>query len=555
MTFDSTSYIPQPNLWFEENVVYRGHGVAEFNDPKGRVEGYAEVVVDAEGLVTTKLYTTNIVPEDSNFDVEKFTNSITGRAVQNLGTSQMYITTGRRNRCLKLKVDTPEGAFITFKHDLTYSTDSDNCVLNYISFGAIISSNFNSTNSSPISYWVMPLWNFLSGCVAHGNYLGNHPLRIYPVVIPTGEFETEQQELAAHFNAKCRNWIISFDFNGGVGFVERLPDYEKRKEKLSSWDADRLITAVMVGEVNHQPTTPEGLEKWFPFDFVSLLEIATGIEVGYPWIEFRDQEGRLVERIHVKRGSPTLYKNRSRIYRPIPDSDIGNLLTSFSSSGKYKDAKLRGAIKQFARCGYGNRNYEETLGFLCRGFDEICTFYDVKKPSHLLNQLGDQQLASEIKGIIDEARTKISSLKKGQTKEQSGVIDSIVNKLSNDPKTSPSFGECIEALLKLTDVNFPDAKIADHYFASKPSARRRSWQHAVTESRNVVAHSNFFDFDTFTYTQDEVLSITRHLFDLLARVILKTIKFDGFYHPPFYPSPEVQVDWVKDNITPKDLGY
>lgn len=563
MTFYPNRYIPKPNLWFEENVVYKGHGVAEFNDPKGQVEGYTEVVVDAKGYVTAKLYPTNIVPEDSNFDVQNFTNSIRG-VIPSLTIPRIYTYTGHRNKCLKLKVDTPQGEFTTLKHDLVYTVDSDD--VNYISFCTIISSNFNSNNSSPISYWVVPLWNFLSDCVFHRSdfdnhslrsNLDNHPLRIYPVIIPNDKFETKEQEFVAFSNAKSRNWIISFGFNGGVGFIERLPKYKKRKKKLISWDVDHLITAVMVGEVNHQPTTLEGLKEWFPFDFVSLLEIATGIEVGYPWIEFRDQEGKLVQRIHKSRGSSNPYKKRPATYRLIPDSDIGTLLTSFASSAKYKETKLRGAIRQFARCGYFNRNFEETLGFLCRGFDEICNLYKVKEPTHLLNQLDDGQLTSKVKEIIDEARTKISSLKNGRTKEQKGVIDSVVNKLPEDPTTSPSFGECIEALLKLSHLNFPDAEIANQYFSTQP--KKKSWQHAVTASRNVAAHDNFFNFDSgrdkFPYTQDEVLSITRHLFDLLARVILKTIQFDGFYHPPFYPSPEVKVDWVKDNTSPEDLGY
>src|SRR2546425_6024735 len=38
--------------------------------------------------------------------------------------------------------------------------------------------------------------------------------------------------------------------------------------------------------------------SWFPFDILSALSFASGSEVGFPWIEIRDEEGALIRRLH-----------------------------------------------------------------------------------------------------------------------------------------------------------------------------------------------------------------------------------------------------------------
>jgi len=49
MQFDSNKFAPTSNNWFQTNVEYKGHGRAEFLDPKGAVEGTVKIKFDEFG--------------------------------------------------------------------------------------------------------------------------------------------------------------------------------------------------------------------------------------------------------------------------------------------------------------------------------------------------------------------------------------------------------------------------------------------------------------------------------------------------------------------------
>ena len=81
--------------------------------------------------------------------------------------------------------------------------------------------------------------------------------------------------------------------------MERLPDYAESERLLVEGKERSKTTAVMVGPVGDEPVdTFERMQGRFPFDVLSLLTLATGTEVGCPWVEVRDEQGRLVRRFH-----------------------------------------------------------------------------------------------------------------------------------------------------------------------------------------------------------------------------------------------------------------
>lgn len=81
--------------------------------------------------------------------------------------------------------------------------------------------------------------------------------------------------------------------------VERLPDYAESERLLLEGKERQRTTAVMVGPTTGKAVDDfEQMREWFPLDILSLLTLATGTEVGCPWVEIRDEKGRLARRFH-----------------------------------------------------------------------------------------------------------------------------------------------------------------------------------------------------------------------------------------------------------------
>jgi hypothetical protein len=208
-------------------------------------------------------------------------------------------------------------------------------------------SQFDANPKGAPKFWVLPLVNFISEFVHWHPELNRHPLRLFPTpVVPDGL--SERDEFFASRVANEKNRLIIFEFNGARGFIEPLADYRKRKESLLSEKNKDGVTAVMVGEVGSNPIEFEQLEGWFPFEFLDVLSLATGVEVGSPWLEFRDARGGLVRRIHVRMNCHPFSRGRAAIEERIHQG-TGMLLTSSQGSEHSKAPYLSGAIKNAVR--------------------------------------------------------------------------------------------------------------------------------------------------------------------------------------------------------------
>ncbi len=51
-----------------------------------------------------------------------------------------------------------------------------------------------------------------------------------------------------------------------------VPGYKDLLEQQENGDRNPRVTAVMVGSAARQVSTWEGLDSWFPFDFLNLLD-------------------------------------------------------------------------------------------------------------------------------------------------------------------------------------------------------------------------------------------------------------------------------------------
>src|ERR1019366_6218871 len=104
------------------------------------------------------------------------------------------------------------------------------------------------------------------------------------------------------------------------------------------------------------------------------------------------------------------------------------------------------------------------------------------------------------------------------------ALESIESRAQNADQTEKSLGLAVADLAK--KFGFPDAQVLDSHLSAHPHPTGKTWQGILTHYRAAATHDAYFDFaqreDFYT-----IMRVMHHLHDLLLRVILKTIGYDG----------------------------
>ena len=304
MNLDAKKTIQKDSGWFSAGAKYEGQGRAIFSDPPLAVEGYVEIEFDEFGnqtafmevdLVDTSL-SSDIPNIPSEFKNLMLMALLSGdkpeeRPVDGTNVSQWRWPIGgtKVNPCKRLKVVTSDGIFmadrsIGYNIHIGFSREKGSSAR--LEFH-LLSSVFRVDEASEAKYWVLPLMNYISDFHDFLPELDLHPLLLRPSIkYPRGS--AEDHEALAGTQTDQDNKLIIFRFRNKLGFIERLNDYDERKRDLLEGHKQRIITSLMVGEIFSNKINFEDLGAWFPFQFLDLLGLASGTEIGAPWIEFRD---------------------------------------------------------------------------------------------------------------------------------------------------------------------------------------------------------------------------------------------------------------------------
>ncbi|MEG5042419.1 MULTISPECIES: hypothetical protein [unclassified Microcoleus] len=199
----------------------------------------------------------------------------------------------------------------------------------------------------------------------------------------------------------------------------------------------RTITAVMVGEVGSESIDIDKLTNWLPFGLLPLLSLATGSEVGIPWIEFRDANGGLVRRIHKRFGQPKFSRGHTTISEQY-NQETGYLLTCAQSSTHYGKAPLGSVIFDLVQSSSDSLTIEDKLNKICRAFDYLCEHYGVDTQK-LLEDLDDNYQAL-LKETLKSAAQEIRSVAQAasdsvQRKLLSKIADRTISSSDKDRET------------------------------------------------------------------------------------------------------------------------
>ena len=522
------------NNWFLTNIDYEGEGRAEFENPKGYIEGMVKISFDELGNSRIEMNVANCYTQQPlRFGFIEFINA--DPPIEEEGGFS-FTNRLRSNPCQSLTVNTPDGIYsaqgsIVYKPSIVWG--GDNTIEFYLA-----PSCFDKINADIPKYWVFPIFNFIGDFTQRDSQLDCHPLRILPRLDDAR--------------------LIVFNFKGTQGFIEPLIDFKERKEKLYSGKVQSTITAVMVGEVGSESIDIDKLTNWLPFGLLPLLSLATGSEVEIPWIEFRDANGGLVRRIHNRWVQPKF----SRGHTTISEQDnpgTGYLLTCAQSSTQYgeapqyKEAPLGSVIFDLVQSSSDSLTIEDKLNKICRAFDYLCQHYNLAT-QNLLRGLDDdykdivnRTLRSAAQEIRDAAQAASDS---GQSK----LLNKIADKTINSSNIDRDFGLAVTDLLK--HLGLHDADIIDAYYQSNPRADGRThWSSVLSRYRGIAVHTGDFSFQEQTYDIHDVVRITYHLYDILVRIVFKMLGYDGTYQPIIRNQTSQPVDWVKADLQASELGY
>ena len=556
MTLDPFNIPLVPNEWFSTEAVYVGRGRAEIENPKGAAEGPITARFDEYGESNVEMTVEEFLPEQQLqlgpmefFSGEKPIKQ--GDAVSLPIGSEF-----KQNPCTKLIVTTPEGMFSATEgiHYWQNINITENTVTR-LTFD-LIRSQFDAAGKGPARYWVLPLANFISDFVYnHHADLNQHPLRIYPTPdVPAGL--TDKEGFAARHNANLKNRLIVFEFNGELAFIERLADYDTRKDNLLEGRERYTITAIMVGEIGANSIEFADLDDWLPSEFLRLLGLVTGTRVGAPWIEFRDAQGELVRRIYTSWEGASFSKGHRSLREGI-HSGTGYLLTRYLSSPDRGKPYLRVALKHLIQAGIHTGSIEDRFVYLCRAIEGLCEHYGLKQQNLLqgLDATYQSIVRQALRNAADKVKASAQSSAAAGQHDQSRLLNKIVDRTVNAANKDRDFGLAVADLLKL--FKLPDADIVDAYYQTNPRPDgRRTWASVLSYYRGAPTHRGYFNFSGKEHDLYDILTIKDHLHDILLRIIFKIIDYDGTYQPPVIKGTiDSEADWVKPDTPISRLGY
>jgi hypothetical protein len=553
MTTENMNQTVSPNNWFDASPVYEGWGRAEFEEPSGIVEGPTSITFNERGDSTAHMVIESLHSErELEFGSMEFFS--TEKPVKEAGAVTLPQTFGN-NRCLKLTVKTSEGEFSS-SEGIHYNK---NIVLvgpqpNTIDFH-LLRSEFRDNNTEPAKYWVFPLANFISKFRQRHAELDQHPLRIHPTP-PVRPTTSDREAIIEFHRANAKNHLIGFEFNQGLGFIEARADYQTGEQNLLDGKEGYAITALMVGDVNRKSIEDDQLDSWLPSEFLRLLGLASGNVVSAPWIEFRDQRGLLVKRIHKTFEGAVFSRGRSAIKEDM-HTGAGYLLTRYVACPERGQAYLRVALKHLNDAGLDSNSIEESFIYLCRALEGICERYGTRT-QNLLDGV-DANVQLKVKQALQTAakliKSEASTAAATHQHEQSRNLNRIAERVSNSANRDSDFGLAVCALLK--QFNLPDADIIDAYYAANPrSDGRKSWSSVLSYYRGAPTHTGFFNFSGKEHDADDIIIIMEHLRDVLLRIIFQIAGYDGTYQPPLVSWViDAKHDWVKANTPAAKLGF
>jgi len=508
------------DMGLENTLRYEGYGSAEFGTPAIQVSGPTVVNTDERGNTIAEMQVER-VPSAPSIN-EGITHLF----------HDFFNNMNKRTPCT-LRVECPEGVFSATEHtfrDPSIDLPNQKASIRFRCFR----SHFE-TPTAPAVYWRLPIWNF------HGD------LR------PAMSMRTLEHPLRLSDD----NPVSAFELFGEVGFVELVPGYKDLLEGFENGDRNPQVTAIMVGSAAGHHTTWEELEAWFPFDFLNLLGFASGSRVGAPWIEFLDAEGHVVKRIHTHLGTDRRETGRAFIHDIINRGGLGRLLTCAGKSAEFEKTYIRVAMNHLLLGLRYSQALEDKISHLCRSLDALAE--QLGLGTQYLLDGADDAIKSRLKDMLRSTSSQIAEMAREQDafgrKDLAASLRRIAERTISTPaNVDRDFGLTVLSLLERFELN--DAAVVDTYYQSNPRADGRKWHQVLSHYRGLSQHGGAFRVREKEHSPLEVYKLSNHLADIIARMILKQLGYDGEYQRATVTwRDSSEINWVTPSTPAAQLGY
>ncbi len=557
--YDFSILDQKANNWVSTNICYDGEGQAYFKNPKGRISGKTKVTFDESGQYRIEMLVENLESEiNLPLGIPQFLSG--NKPNTENGLISIPYPSSKSNICKKLSVQTEYGKFIAENikyHSLSVHIDKNEGREDKVNFYPQ-KSRYDVKNKKSAKFWALPLGNFLSDFMQYSEDLQYHPLRIFPdAIVP--ENIPEQYLDIAKFIVKQKSRLIIFNFNNQIGFIEALADYKNKEENLLNNQIPCAITSIMVGSIGNYSNDYRIIDEWFPFYLLDILSFSSGSEVFSPWIEFYDDKGNLVRRLHgyVSYGYPLFRKGKITIDEVI-NHGTGILISKATQCAEINETFFHVALRHTIYGGSNHQPIEDKMDHLCRALDALCEHFNVAQQKNLLELLNENDKIN-IKQIIRLASTKINKIaqrvKINGDYHQYQYLQTIISRLCNSATTENKFGLAVCDLLNI--FKFPDAEIVNTFIKRNPRKDKiKDWASLLSNYRARVIHIGYFDIRNKKHDLWDVLHVINHLHDILTRILLSMIGYDGTYNPAVINYRiDKPINWVKSDMSAEEIGY
>jgi hypothetical protein len=559
MGSDASPYEPIPTTWFSAQPQYIALGKLVASPPWPEIAGPTVVSLDDWGTPSIKM---SVECMSSGRCLPGFAagayQADMGLVEAGAGEQPVDPLEASRGPDYRFHLQTTDGTLISAGGRVHFSEHYKPPKTLELELSAL-RTEFHRDNAAPPTYWVLPITNLVSECVQHQAEFDQHPLRLWSTPnVPTDLDEGER--VFARWTANSKNNLICFRFRGKPGFIEALPGYDVRRRELESGKVAAAITAVMVGEVAVQATRWPEVASWLPGDFGNLLSLATGTRVEFPWVEFRDAGASLVSRIHFH-FHPVPFDQGDRPISEIPHQGTGHLLTRAALSRDFRNEHLRVAIRNLvASSGHrisidsGLRQVFVALGALC--IKNRANKRSPEDPIRVLSAARSaavEQLLTSTLSILHDLAARAQA--DGADAEEACLLRIAARfQSATDIDDEVSFGSAVAKLLEQFSQH--DADIMAAYFRTHRMLGKSSWAQYLSKARGLVAHQGFLGLDQFGGDWEPALRTLLHLRDIVLRIILKTLGYEGTYQPAVLShAAACSLDWITAATRAEDLGY
>jgi len=398
----------------------------------------------------------------------------------------------------------------------------------------------------------MPLLNYVSCFKASLPRVDEHPL----LRKRSGENWEEHRHAPLtqmSFYSHMSDNVISFSYKGLPVFIQPVVDYTEVVEQLNRGLAQAAVTAIMVGELPADIRTQEQVERYLPDDLLVLLSLGTGTEVSTSGVEIYDATGHLLSWYNPMLPNP-IYRRHRELVHELLDQGMSRLLDLGARSNQFNTTTLRVVAPLLIRSSYEDDTVEDRLGLLFRAFDCLCKLSGIPDQVTVESRLSTSQ-REEFNRIIRDAGRKIRRIGSSvDDNDVAKVFEQAAQGVSKAKQVSRGLGVRIIELTQLEGVN--DSRVMDGYVFRQEGEPKRNWSALISCFRGIVMHEGYFNLMRHPEAHDATYVLLDHLHDLLLRILLKRLNFDGKYQPSMIRATAAfELDWVKPETHFTKLGY